>query len=136
MNNACVSKPKALNCERSQEWNLSLAREVQKAVEVTKCVVDGVEEISRINESISRGDKEQMWNLLQQTIAKYRHLIYLLSSITKITVVTASKEDLTVADLRYQLQIITGFVLARSGLCSASKIAFKEDIAQIIETIL
>ena len=136
MNNVSVSKPNALNCERSQEWNLSLARDVQKAAEITKCVVDGGKEISRINEAISRGDKEQMWNLLQQTIAKYKRLICLLSPITKITVIAVSKEDITVADLRYQLQLITGFVFARNCLCSGAKVAFKENVSQIIETII
>ena len=136
MNNISFYKPKALNCERSQEWNLGLARGVQKVAEVTRCVIEGAEEISCINEAIAVGNKEQMWNLLQENIAKYKRLIRLLSPITKITVITVSKENITVADLRYQLQLITGFVLARNGLCGASKIAFKEDVAQVIETIL
>lgn len=136
MNNMDIYKPKALNCERSQEWNLELARSVQKVAEVIRCVIEGAEEISCINEAIAVGDKEQMWNLLQQKIAKYKRLICLLSPITKITVITFFKEDITVADLRYQLQLITGFVLARNGLCGASKIAFKEDVAQVIEAIL
>ena len=66
MNNMGIYKPKALNCERSQEWNLELARSVQKVAEVTRCVIEGAEEISCINEAIAVGDKEQMWNLLQQ----------------------------------------------------------------------
>ena len=131
-----TSQPRGLESGRSQEWYLQLARGVQQAAEVANCVVEGVGEISRINEAIAIGDKEQMWNLLQQKIAKYKRLICLLSPITKITVITFFKEDITVADLRYQLQLITGFVLARNGLCGASKIAFKEDVAQVIETIL
>ena len=136
MNNISFYKPKALNCERSQEWNLWLSRGVQKVAEVTRCVIEGAEEISCTNEVIAVGNKEQMWNLLQENIAKYKRLIRLLLPISKITVITVSKENITVADLRYQLQLITGFVLVRNGLCGASKIAFKEDVAQVIETIL
>ena len=131
-----ISQLRGLESGRPQEWYLQLARDVQKAAEITKCVVDGGKEISRINEAISRGDKEQMWNLLQQTIAKYKRLICLLSPITKITVIAVSKEDITVADLRYQLQLITGFVFARNCLCSGAKVAFKENVSQIIETII
>ena len=135
MNNACVSKPNALNCERSQEWYLQLARGVQQAAKIANCVVDGVGEISRINEAIAIGDKEQMWNLLQRGIAKYRHLICLFSPITKIRVITVSKENLTVADLRNQLEVIARFALVYEGLNCGCKVAFKEEVSQIIEKL-
>lgn len=78
-----ISQPRGLESGRPQEWYLQVAQGVQQAAEVANCVVEGVGEISRINEAIAIGDKEQMWNLLQQSVAKYRHLICLFSPITK-----------------------------------------------------
>ena len=130
-----ISQPRGLESGRSQEWYLQLARGVQQAAGVANCVIDGVGEISRINEAISIGDKEQMWNLLQRGIAKYRHLICLFSPITKIRVITVSKEDLTVADLRSQLEVIAKFALVHEGLNCGCKVAFKEEVTQIIEKL-
>lgn len=130
-----ISQPRGLESGRSQEWYLQVARGVQRAAEVANCVIDGVGEISRINEAISIGDKEQMWNLLQRSIAKYRRLICLLSPITKITVITVSKEDFTIADLRSQLEIIARFALVHEGLNCGCKVAFKEEVTQIIEKL-
>jgi hypothetical protein len=130
-----ISQPRGLESGRSQEWYLQVARGVQRAAEVANCVVEGVGEISRINEAIAIGDKEQMWNLLQQSIAKYRHLICLFFPITKIRVITVSKEDLTIADLRSQLEVIAKFVLVYEGLNCGCKIAFKEEVAQVIEKL-
>jgi hypothetical protein len=130
-----ISQPRGLESGRSQEWYLQVAQGVQRAAEVANCVVDGVGEISRINEAIAIGDKEQMWNLLQRGIAKYRHLICLFSPITKIRVITVSKEDLTVADLRNQLEVIARFALVYEGLNCGCKVAFKEEVSQIIEKL-
>ena len=131
-----ISQLHALDSRQSQECHLELVNGIKKAAEVAKCIVDGVEEISYINEAIAIGDKEQMWNLLQQSIVKYRHLICLLSPITKITVITVSKDEFTITDLRYQLEVIAGFVIVHYGLYGASKIAFKENISQIIKNVL
>lgn len=130
-----ISRSKALESGQSQELYSQLVRGVQKAAEVANCVVDGVGEISRINEAIAIGDKEQMWNLLQDKISKYRHLIGLLSPFTKISVITVSKEDLTIADLRSQLEIIARFALLHEGLNCGCKIAFKEEMSKIIERL-
>ena len=130
-----ISQLRGLESGRSQEWYLQLARGVQQAAEVANCVVDGVGEISRINEAIAISDKEQMWNLLQDKISKYRHLIGLLSPFTKIRVITVSKEDLTIADLRNQLEMITRFALLHEGLNCGCKIAFKEEVTQVIEKL-
>jgi hypothetical protein len=130
-----ISQPRGLESGRPQEWYLQLAQGVQRAAEVANCVVDGVGEISRINEAIAIGDKEQMWNLLQDKISKYRHLIGLLSPFTKIRVITVSKENLTVADLRSQLEVIVKFALLHEGLNCGCKIAFKEEVTQVIEKL-
>lgn len=130
-----ISQPRGLESGRPQEWYLQVAQGVQQAAEVANCVVEGVGEISRINEAIAIGDKEQMWNLLQQSIAKYRHLICLLSPFTKIRLITVSKEDLTIADLRNQLGIISRFALLHEGLNCGCKVAFKEEVTQIIEKL-
>lgn len=130
-----ISQPRGLESGRSQEWYLQLARGVQRAAEVANCVVEGVGEISRINEAIAIGDKELMWNLLQRGIVKYRHLICLFSPITKIRVITVSKENLTVADLRNQLEVIARFALVYEGLNCGCKVAFKEEVSQIIEKL-
>ncbi len=131
-----ISQPRALESDQSQERYSQLARGVQQAAEVANCIVDGVGEISRINEAIAIGDKEQMWSLLQQSIAKYRHLICLFSPITKISVITVSKEDLTIADLRSQLEIIARYALLHEGLNCGCKIAFKEEMSKIIERLI
>lgn len=136
MDVANISQPRGLESGRSQEWYLQLARGVQQAAEVANCVVDGVCEISRINEAIAIGDKEQMWNLLQQSIAKYRHLICLLSPITKITVITVAKEDITIADLRSQLETIARFALLHEGLNCGCKIMFKDEVYKIVEKLI
>ena len=130
-----IFQPRGLESGRSQEWYLQVAQGVQQAAEVANCVVEGVGEISRINEAIAIGDKEQMWNLLQRGIAKYRHLICLFSPITKIRVIIVSKEDLTVADLRSQLEVIARFALVYKGLNCGCKIVFKEEVTQIIEKL-
>ena len=98
-----ISQSKALESGQSQERYSQLARGVQKAVEVANCVIDGAGEISCINEIIAIGDKEQMWNLLQDKVSKYKHLISVLSPFTKIRLITVSKEELTIADLSNQL---------------------------------
>ena len=131
-----ISQPRGLESGRSQEWYLQVVRGVQQAAEVANCVVDGVGEIRRINESIAIGDKEQMWNLLQQSIAKYRHLICLLSPITKITVITVAKEDITIADLRSQLETIARFALLHEGLNCGCKIMFKDEVYKIVEKLI
>lgn len=133
---ANISQPRGLESGRSQEWYLQLARGVQQAAEVANCVVDGVGEISRINEAIAIGDKEQMWNLLQQSIAKYRHLICLLSPITKITVISVAKEYITIADLRSQLETIARFALLHEGLNCGCKIMFKDEVYKIVEKLI
>lgn len=130
-----ISQARALESGQSQERYSQLVRGVQKAAEVANCVVDGVGEISRINEAIAIGDKEQMWNLLQDKISKYRHLIGLLSPFTKIRVITVSKEDLTIADLRNQLEMITRFALLHEGLNCGCKILFKEEASKIVEKL-
>ena len=130
-----ISQPRGLESGRSQEWYLHVARGVQKAADVANCVIDGIGEISRINEIIAIGDKEQMWNLLQDKISKYRHLIGLLSPFTKIRVITVYKEDFTIADLRNQLEMITRFALLHEGLNCGCKIAFKEEVTQVIEKL-
>ena len=135
MNIESISQPRALESDQSQERYSQLARGVQKAADVANCVIDGIGEISRINEIIAIGDKEQMWNLLQDKISKYRHLIGLLSPFTKIRVITVSKEDLTIADLRNQLEMITRFALLHEGLNCGCKIVFKEEVTQIIEKL-
>ena len=135
MNIEIISQPRALESDQSQERYSQLARGVQKAADVANCVIDGIGEISRINEIIAIGDKEQMWNLLQDKISKYRHLIGLLSPFTKIRVITVSKEDLTIADLRNQLEMITRFALLHEGLNCGCKIVFKEEVIQIIEKL-
>lgn len=135
MNVVNISQPRALESGQSQERYSQLVRGVQKAAEVANCVVDGVGEISRINEAIAIGDKEQMWNLLQDKISKYRHLIGLLSPFTKIRVITVYKEDFTIADLRNQLEMITRFALLHEGLNCGCKVAFKEEVSQIIEKL-
>lgn len=135
MNIESISQPRALESDQSQERYSQLARGVQKAADVANCVIDGIGEISRINEIIAIGDKEQMWNLLQDKISKYRHLIGLLSPFTKIRVITVSKEDLTIADLRNQLEMITRFALLHEGLNCGCKIVFKEEVIQIIEKL-
>ena len=135
MNVVNISQPRALESDQSQERYSQLVRGVQKAAEVANCVVDGVGEISRINEAIAIGDKEQMWNLLQDKISKYRHLIGLLSPFTKIRVITVYKEDFTIADLRNQLEMITRFALLHEGLNCGCKIVFKEEVTQIIEKL-
>ena len=131
-----ISQPRGLESGRSQEWYLQVARGVQKAADVANCVIDGIGEISRINEIIAIGDKEQMWNLLQDKISKYRHLIGLLSPFTKIRVITVSKEDLTIADLRNQLEMITRFALLHEGLNCGCKILFKEEASKIVEKLI
>ena len=131
-----ISQQRGLESGRPQEWYLQLARGVQQAAEVANCVVDGVGEISRINEAIAIGDKEQMWNLLQRGIAKYRHLICLLSPITKITVITVPKEDFTIADLRSQLETIARFALLHEGLNCGCKIMFKDEVYKIVEKLI
>ena len=68
-------------------------------------------------------------------IEKYRHLICLFSPITKIRVITVSKEDLTVADLRSQLEVIAKFALVYEGLNCGCKVAFKEEVTQVIEKL-
>lgn len=130
------SQVRALESGRSQEWHLELRKGIQKAAEVANCVVDGVEEISQINEVIAIGDKEQMRNLLQQSVAKYRHLICLLSPITKITVITVAKEDITIADLRSQLETIARFALLHEGLNCGCKIMFKDEVYKIVEKLI
>ena len=90
MDVANISQSKAFESGQSQERNSQLARGVQQAAEVANCVVDGVEEISQINEVIAIGDKEQMWDLLQDKVSKYKHLISLLSPFTKIRLITVS----------------------------------------------
>ena len=130
-----IFQPRALESGQSQERYSQLVRGVQKAADVANCVIDGIGEISRINEIIAIGDKEQMWNLLQDKISKYRHLIGLLSPFTKIRVITVSKEDLTIADLRNQLEMITRFALLHEGLNCGCKIVFKEEVTQIIEKL-
>lgn len=132
---ANISQPRGLESGRSQERYSQLVRGVQKAADVANCVADGVGEISRINEAIAIGDKEQMWNLLQDKISKYRHLIGLLSPFTKIRVITVYKEDFTIADLRNQLEMITRFALLHEGLNCGCKIVFKEEVTQIIEKL-
>lgn len=136
MDVANISQSKAFESGQSQERYSQLARGVQQAAEVANCVVDGVEEISQINEVIAIGDKVQMWNLLQQSIAKYRHLICLLSPFTKIRLITVSKEDLTIADLRNQLEIISRFALLHEGLNCGCKIVFKDEVYKIVEKLI
>ena len=131
-----ISQPRGLESGRSQEWYLQVARGVQKAADVANCVIDGIGEISRINEIIAIGDKEQMWNLLQDKISKYRHLIGLLSPFTKIRVITVYKEDFTIADLRNQLEMITRFALLHEGLNCGCKILFKEEASKIVEKLI
>lgn len=131
-----ISQPRRLESGQSQEWYLQLARGVQRAAEVANCVVDGVGEISRINEAIAIGDKEQMWNLLQDKVFKYKHLISLLSPFTKIRLITVSKEDLTIADLRNQLEIISRFALLHEGLNCGCKIMFKDEVYKIVEKLI
>ena len=135
MDVANISQPRALESGPSQERYSQLVRGVQKAANVANCVIDGIGEISRINEIIAIGDKEQMWNLLQDKISKYRHLIGLLSPFTKIRVITGYKEDFTIADLRNQLEMITRFALLHEGLNCGCKIVFKEEVTQIIEKL-
>ena len=135
MDVANISQPRALESGQSQERYSQLVRGVQKAANVANCVIDGIGEISRINEIIAIGDKEQMWNLLQDKISKYRHLIGLLSPFTKIRVITVYKEDFTIADLRNQLEMITRFALLHEGLNCGCKIVFKEEVTQIIEKL-
>ena len=135
MDVANISQSKALESGMSQEWYLQLARGVQRAADVANCVIDGIGEISRINEIIAIGDKEQMWNLVQDKISQYRHLIGLLSSFAKIRVITVYKEDFTIADLRNQLEMITRFALLHEGLNCGCKIVFKEEVTQIIEKL-
>ena len=136
MDVANMSQPRALESGPSQERYSQLVRGVQKAANVANCVIDGIGEISRINEIIAIGDKEQMWNLLQDKISKYRHLIGLLSPFTKIRVITVSKEDLTIADLRNQLEMITRSALLHEGLNCGCKILFKEEASKIVEKLI
>lgn len=131
-----ISQLRGLESGRPQEWYLQLARGVQRAAEVANCVVDGVGEISRINEVIAIGDKEQMWDLLQDKVSKYKHLISLLSPITKITVITVAKEDITIADLRSQLETIARFALLHEGLNCGCKIMFKDEVYKIVEKLI
>ena len=131
-----ISQPRGLESGRSQEWYSQLVRGVQKAADVANCVIDGIGEISRINEIIAIGDKEQMWNLLQDKISKYRHLIGLLSPFTKIRVITVYKEDFTIADLRNQLEMITRFALLHEGLNCGCKIVFKDEVYKIVEKLI
>lgn len=131
-----ISQPRGLESGRAQEWHLELRKGIQKAAEVANCVVDGVEEISQINEVIAIGDKEQMWDLLQDKVSKYKHLISLLSPFTKIRLITVSKEDLTIADLRNQLEIISRFALLHEGLNCGCKIMFKDEVYKIVEKLI
>ena len=131
-----ISQPRGLESCRSQEWHLELRKVIQKAAEVANCVVDGVEEISQINEVIAIGDKERMWDLLQDKVSKYKHLISLLSPFTKIRLITVSKEDLTIADLRNQLEIISRFALLHEGLNCGCKIMFKDEVYKIVEKLI
>ena len=49
--------------------------------------------------------------------------------------ITVSKEDLTVADLRSQLEVIAKFALVYEGLNCGCKVAFKEEVTQVIEKL-
>jgi hypothetical protein len=51
-------------------------------------------------------------------------------------VITVSKEDLTIADLRNQLEIISRFALLHAGLNCGCKIMFKDEVYKIVEKLI
>ena len=121
--------------EKRQLAMAGIAKEVASAIHCAFMANAEVEEISR---SMLTNLREDMWKTLQKYIEKYRLFIVGTSPVTKVTVIDLTREDvvsLSDAAIRYQLQIMIGFVCSYHALNSSYRVAFQECFAKRIKNL-
>ena len=123
---------------RDEERQLKVARIVQRAAEMTHCAFASKQEAEEIAHTIASGDKEQMWQVLQQYLREHHDFIVGTSLVTKLTIVPLpSNATVTVSVdfLKNQLRLVKGYVYARNALKSACRIAFQECLRKLLNVL-
>jgi hypothetical protein len=125
----------SLNSDRE----LSISQIVKTAAEATHCAFKAQAEVNEITQIILAGDWECMFACLQKYINKYRGFIVGLSPLTNVMVVNLTKEimpALTEEVVRWQLQVMIGFVYAYHALLGSSRIAFQEYFTKLSKRLI
>ena len=115
---------------------LAIAKIAKQAAELVHCAVEVKEEVAEIEQALATNDHVVMWETLQKLLARYWQFINDTSRITNITVVLLTKEMLriiTTEAIRYQLQIVIGFVYIFHAIKCVGRIAFEECFNKLLK---
>ena len=121
-----------------EKRQLAMAGIAKEAAEVVHCAFMASAEGGEINRSMATNLREEMWKTLQKYIAKYRLFIVGTSPVTNVTVIDLTRAEvasLSNVAIRYQLQLMIGFVCAYHALNSSFRIAFQQCFAKRIKAL-
>lgn len=119
-----------------EKRQVAMARIAKQAAELVHCAVEAEAEVAEIEQALATNDHVVMWGTLQKLLARYWRFINDTSSITNITVVPLPKETMriiTTEAIRYQLQIVIGFVYTFHAIKSVGRIAFEECFNKLLK---
>lgn len=119
-----------------EERQLAIARIAKEAAELVHCAAEAQEEVAEIERALATNEHVEMWMTLQKFLVRYWQFIIGTSPITKITVIPLTKEMMkiiTLEALRYQLQLVIGFVYACHSMKGVGKIAFEECFNKLLK---
>ena len=111
-----------------EQRQLAIARIAKAAAEVLHCAAEAKAEVAEIEQALATNEYVEMWAALQKFLARYWQFIIETSPITNITVVPLTKEMMkiiTLEGLRYQLQLVIGFVYMSYAMKSVGRVTFE-----------
>ena len=122
-----------------EKRQLAMARIAKQASELVNCAVAAKEEVAEIEQVVAGNDHVRMWETLQKYLARYYLFIVGTSPFTNITVIALGKDAMRIVTseaLRYQLQLVIGFVYAFHALNGSCKLAFQTQFSTLSRKLL
>lgn len=112
---------------------LEYVKAVIKAVKITHSIEARCEkETKEMQKAVASEDKEYMGGVLQKHIQKYKNAIDSSSNIKIIYVQKEVYDQMTVEDVKKQLQILIGFVYTYEAKQSMAKETIKKCLEKIL----
>ena len=119
-----------------EKRQLAIARIGKEAAEALHCAAEAKAEVAEIEQALATNDHVVMWETLQKFIARYWQFIIGASTVTNITIIPLTKEMIkiiTLEWLRYQLQLVIGFVYTFHAIKCVGRIAFEECFNKLLK---
>ncbi len=122
---------------RNNGRTLEISKLLIKAAQETRTMISrSAKKSERACEAMKMADKEVMWGVLQEYIAQYSTFVSQMKCFTGIGIVLVDREtyeQITVDDIRDQLQISIGVVYAHEAFLSIRKETYKQCLKKLLK---